>query len=424
MSKELESTIKKKVSKKAKPKPPETSKHLSTGCTLTDLVLGGGAGMGFALKKVHNVVGDSSSGKTFLAMETIAANHYQSPKHFKWNFDDGEEGNTFDTKKLYGFEAVREDVDLKSKTVEEFDVNVRRFVRKKCHRPTSHGAYFIDSLDGLSDADKEERADERYKQAEAGKDVKDAGTYGVATPKFLSQEFFKTKTSEFAQSNASLIIVSQVRENINAGLFGKKLKRNGGKALDFYAHTVCWLATIKKIKKKDCNGVEQHVGTITELKTTKSKTPRPYRSCRFIFFFDYGIDNIGTNLHYLYDVWGEDGKLKKSAQSIPWGGTQALNLKSAKAFLEENGILDDAKEDHREEFGKRNLKLDRIKEWMEEHDLFEKWKEVFGTPRSYDELRLEIANDPKLAKQLEQLVIDKWEAGEASIKTTIPRKYS
>ena len=114
----------------------------------------------------------------------------------------------------------------------------------------------------------------------AGKEIKDKGTYGMATPKFLSSEFFKTQTGKFADKNASLIIVSQVRENLNAGMFGKKHKRSGGKALDFYAHTVLWLTTWIKIKKKDVDGNERQIGVIVEAKTEKSKTPRPYRTCK------------------------------------------------------------------------------------------------------------------------------------------------
>ena len=49
----------------------------------------------------------------------------------------------------------------------------------------------------------------------------------------------------------------------------EKYSRSGGKAMDFYAHTVLWLATAKKIEKK-----ENAVGVVVKAKTTKSKTNR------------------------------------------------------------------------------------------------------------------------------------------------------
>jgi RecA/RadA recombinase len=422
MSNELKNTIKKKLSsKETKPK----TEYLSTGCTLLDLVVGGGLGMGFPVGKIINFIGDKSAGKTFLSMEMIAANKYKYGKRFKWNFDDGESGNTFDTQALYGFDVVRKEEDYNSSKIEDLDVNVLQFLRKKMKKEDELGLYVIDSLDGLGDSEKEERSEERYKQATAGKKIKESGTFGTATPKFLSQEFFKTKTEQFQSKNAVLVIVSQVRENMNAGLFGKKLKRNGGKAMDFYAHTCLWLSTWIKIKRKDMNKEDRQVGVIVEAYTDKSKTPRPYRKCRFIVYFDYGIDDIGSNLDYIYNCWGEDGKLKKSSENIPWGGDKKLNLSNFKELLEENSALDLAREDSAICTGKRTLKLDWLQTWIkDQEDLFVKYKKTFGEPVAYEELITKISEDPKMEKQLKKMVVEKWEAAEASIQTNRKRKYS
>jgi RecA/RadA recombinase len=423
MSEKLNDSIKEKLTgKETKPKVD----YFSTGCTLVDLVVGGGEGMGFPAGKIVNFIGDKSAGKTFLAMETLAANYYKYGKNYKWNYDDGESGNSFDTGKLYGIDLTPEDKGYRSRYIEEFDANVGLFLKKELRLPSSLGIYCIDSLDGLSDNDKKERAEKRMKQADQGKEIKDDGTYGTATPKFLSQEFFREKTGQFADKSGLLIIVSQVRENMNAGLFGKKLKRANGKALDFYAHTCLWLATWIKIKKKDINGEMKTVGVIVEAYTDKSKTPRPYRKCRYIVFFDYGIDDIGTNINYLYDCWSEEGKLKKSAESIPWGGKKELNLTSLKEFLQKHEAYDRARDEKKEETGRKNLSIDWVVEWLQDQEeLLPEYKKEFGEPIHYNDLIEKISNDPKLEKQLKQMVIDKWEAGEASIATkNRPRKYS
>jgi RecA/RadA recombinase len=76
----------------------------------------------------------------------------------------------------------------------------------------------------------------------------------------------------------------------------EKFSRTGGKALDFYCHTVLWLANINKLKKKG-----RSVGVTIKAKTTKSKTPRPYREIFFPILFDYGIDSVTASMDFLFD---------------------------------------------------------------------------------------------------------------------------
>ena len=68
--------------------------------------------------------------------------------------------------------------------------------------------------------------------------------------KYLSQEFFPQLCDTIENCNVLVIIISQIRENCDMFSF-EKYSRSGGKAMDFYAHSVLWLATCKKIEKKD-----------------------------------------------------------------------------------------------------------------------------------------------------------------------------
>ena len=58
-------------------------KYARTGCTLIDLTVGGGQ-LGFPYGKIINLVGDKSSGKTFLKNEIIAWNKHHYKKQFNW----------------------------------------------------------------------------------------------------------------------------------------------------------------------------------------------------------------------------------------------------------------------------------------------------------------------------------------------------
>ena len=394
---------------------------LKTGSVLLDILVGGGVGLGFPTGKVINFVGDKSSGKTFIACEIVAANHHRYGDRFRWNYDDGESGFTFDGKKLWGVDVLNKENAFTSSQIEEFDVNTKRFLKKKMTGKAELGLYVIDSLDGLSDAEKEDRAEKRYKAAETGnKGSGPDGTYGTLTPKFLSQEFFRTKTDDFAEQNASLLIISQTREKLNAGLFEKKQQRSGGKALDFYAHSVVWLSNICKIRRGD-----RVVGVFIEAYLDKSKTPRPYRKIKLLVYFDYGIDDIGSSLNYLYDCWGEDGKLKKT-RAIAWEGGKDKNLTNLKEFLKARDLTAECREAKKEADGKPQLSIDFMIDWIEkqEGEVAAAFKDEFGETVDYEDLCVQISEDPKMKKELDRRVIEKWEAEEAAVATKRRGKYS
>jgi RecA/RadA recombinase len=395
------------------------TERFTTGCTLLDLVVGGDTGkLGFPPGKIINLVGDKSSGKTFIACEMVASNYHANKKTLKFNFDDGENGFTFDTNHLYGMDIITENT-LRSSKVEEFDINVGKFLKTVDKK--EKGMYILDSLDGLSNLDIEKRAEEREKAAEKGKEF-DKGTYGMKTPKFLSQEFFKTKASKFDETNSLLIIVSQTRDNIDPFSF-KKWTRSGGKALDFYAHTVLWLATLKKIEKV-IQGQKKVIGVRVKAKTDKSKTPRPFRECVFTVYFDYGLDNIGSNLDFLFNLLTPTGELGSTAKEIVWKG-EPINLTNLKKFLEEKDLYTTAKRERKKEEGKSELSITWTVDWIKKQDKIKKeFDEKFGVPMSRDELIKQIEESPEMEKELEQRVIEKWEEIESKASTNRKKKYS
>jgi hypothetical protein len=211
-------------------------------------------------------------------------------------------------------------------------------------------------------------------------------------------------------------------------LFGKKYTRAGGKAMDFFAHTCLWLANVSRITKT-VQGDERVVGIVVEANTDKSKTARPHRKCRFTFYFDYGIDNIGSNLDYLFNLRGKDGKLLQASKAIIWDG-KPYNLENLKVWLEGKefageSLLEILREERKKEEGKGQLSLEWTKKWMEQaDDSYKKdFEKEFGTPISRDVLINKISDDPKLEKELEKRVIDKWEGIEKAVKTNRKRKY-
>jgi len=391
--------------------------YFRTGCMPLDKVLGGKKGvLGVPAGKFINIVGDKSAGKTFLSNEFIAFSHYAFEKKFKWAYDDCESGYSFDTESMYGFEIMPQvkEERFHSENVEECYCNISKFANElgkdEC------GIYVVDSLDGLTSYEDDERADERKKQFEEGKGAKlKTGTYAMNKQKYLSKEFFPQLCSEIEKKNVLVIIISQIREKIDVTSF-EKYSRSGGKAMDFYAHSVLWLATCKKIEKKDTP-----VGVVVKAKTTKSKTPRPYRECFFSFLYDYGLDSIGTSVDYLFDLRTDKGELTKKANAIKWDGDNNLTKKDLKEFLEEYELSE--KFENSKYADMDGTDADNMFAFIQSKKEYKaKFNEKFGDTMTRDEVIAYIEGN-NLEQELDERVDTKWEDFEDSIRSNRKKKY-
>jgi len=384
-----------------------------TGSDLLDELVGGGESKGFPIGRIVNFVGDKSSGKTFLALEVIAAAKQLYKNKLKWIYDDSESGFSFDTKRLYGFEIMPIDKNdrVKSDTVESAYCNVRKFFESL--EDDEFGIYVIDSMDGLSSKQMKLLADEQYKTFVSKKDEKEKGSYKMGKAKYLSDTFFPQLADVIENKNGLLIIISQVRTNIDPMSF-EKYTRAGGKALDFYCHTVLWLANINKIKRKD-----RAVGVTVKAKNNKSKTPRPYREGYLTIYFDYGLDNISTNIDFLFDLRTPSGQLQKEKLAC-WSEATDVSITDIKEFLQEN---------KKEVYYRKNvfpkIKHDEFMEWINEDKqkaLLKKLNMQFSSKMKRDDLVAYIETN-SLQKELTQRTVEKWEMIEKSIASNRPPKY-
>jgi len=264
-------------------KPQAPLEFVSTGCTMLDCVLGGG----FALGRIGNIVGDRSTAKTALATEVIINFLRQYPNGSAF-YRETEAAYDIDYSISMGLDIDRVNFGNPKEpvtTVEEFAKDLSNFIKKQTALNTP-GVYVLDSLDALSD------------DAEMERDIGE-GTFGMAKAKAMSI-LFRTVARRLEQTKILLLIVSQVRENINSS-FGEKYRRSGGKALDFFASQVLWLAHIKTLKRT-VRKVERPYGVMIKAKTKKNKVALPFRECDFPFIFNYGVDDLTSNLEWLKNV--------------------------------------------------------------------------------------------------------------------------
>lgn len=268
--------------------------YVSSGSAIIDAVLGGG----WVLGRIANVVGDKSAGKTLLAIEAFA--------NFFMTYPDGlarygEAESAFDMPYaenlgmpidkidfgLAGTFGRTEDEPLQ--TVEDWYRSTLAFV-EKCEKAGKPGIYCIDSFDALSD------------DAEMERDI-DKGSFGQGKAKKSGELFRKLKT-RLKDANVLLIVVSQIRDKMNV-TFGETKTRSGGRALDFYASHIVWLAEIGKIKKT-IQGIERPIGVNVRANCKKNKVGLPFRTCDYPVLFGYGVDDLTANVEWLLENNGAD----------------------------------------------------------------------------------------------------------------------
>lgn len=249
---------------------------IPTGCLLLDLALGGG----WAERKVCNIIGDSSSGKTLLATEAMANFLLKYPKG-KARFRDVEEAFIPSYARTLGVPV--EKIDFGSEpiaTVEDLYEDLER-VTSKAKQPEF---YVLDSLDALSD------------RAELARGF-DEPTFGGNKAKQMSQ-LFRRITGLIERSSVTLMFISQVRADIGPFASARGAKQSGGWAVRFYRSQALYLSTKSKIYKT-VRGIKKPLGINVRAMVDKNRVALPYREAEFPILFGYGVDDVAASLNWL-----------------------------------------------------------------------------------------------------------------------------
>jgi protein RecA len=262
----------------------ERGSTFSSGCTLLDKVLGGG----WAYNRMLNLVGDTKTGKTLLAIEAAANFRRENP--------DGqivyaECEAAFDVQYAGSVGLPADAVDFPAVfTVEDVFKDIDSRIKEK--DPDEPLLYIVDSMDALSDV------------AEQKREV-DEGSYAMTKAKQVST-WMRRQNQGMSKSNITLLVISQVRDNIGVS-FGEKHKRSGGRALDFYASQIVWLTHFKQLKRT-VKKVERVYGCQIKAKAKKNRIGMPFRECSFPLIFGYGVQDVIANIDWLDEI----GQLDKA----------------------------------------------------------------------------------------------------------------
>jgi len=257
---------------------------ISTGSTLLDLAISGGRVRGGGLPGgiLVEVFGPASAGKTVLLCEIAGAVQRQGGSIM---FHDPEARLNKQFAQMFDLDTSQIDYTIPDTVTKVFS-SVREW-KPKTEKKIN--AVMADSLAALStDMEMENKEGDKMGQRRA---------------KEFSQELRRT-CRILTQNNLLMVCSNQVRVNMDAGPYGQKYISPGGEAIGFYSSLRLRMSKPQKIKAKqkiEGKEVTRVIGVETEVEVFKSSIWKPYHTASLTILFDYGIDDVRSNLQFIKD---------------------------------------------------------------------------------------------------------------------------
>lgn len=332
MKKSIEE-IKERLTIRRKPQLLQDRDFLSTGSTLLNLACTGKKSCGFAKGFYYFLVGDSSSGKTFLSMTCLAeAAKNKNFDGYEFIYDNAEDGMLMDVEAFFGKKVQKRLRNPKphcSTTVEEFYFNLDTALSKgPC-------IYILDSMDALDTEEEADKFKERKKARNSNREV--SGNYGTSKAKANSSGIRRVRPM-LQETGSILTVISQTRDNIGFGAKFNPKTRSGGHALRFYATLEMWSSIKGKIKTR-LAGKDHQQGIVAEIKVKKNRMNGKERSVLIPIYPEAGIDEVGSCVDYLVECehWQTEGK-EGAGKIIASDFDLSLKRESLIGKIEEDGL--------------------------------------------------------------------------------------
>jgi len=315
---------------------------LSTGSTLLNLACTGFPNRGFVKGRYYFIVGDSTSGKTWLSLTCLAeASINPNFKDYRFIYDNAEDGALMDIEKFFGKRVAQrlepprtyKNESVFSNNIEDFYFNMDDAIKE------GHPfIYILDSMDSLSSEAEGDKFDSNKKASRAGKDSK--GSYGDGKAKVNSSMLRRVIGKRLKETGSILIVINQTRAKINAMPFESSKTYSGGYALKFYS-TLQIISSVAGQITKVVKGKKRQIGTNCKIRVKKNRVTGRDRSVTIPIYQSYGIDDIGSCVDYMLD----EGDWTKKANEI---NAKGLGIKGSRnkviKLIEQQGLEKDLRE--------------------------------------------------------------------------------
>jgi len=143
----------------------------------------------------------------------------------------------------------------------------------------------------------------------------------------LMSQALRKLTASISKSNTMVIFINQIRMKIGV-MFGNPETTTGGNALKFYASVRLDIRRIGAIKERD-----EVVGNQTRVKVVKNKLAPPFKQVEFDIMYGEGVSKMGE----LIDLGVKAGIVEKSGAWFSYDSQRlGQGRENAKTFLREN----------------------------------------------------------------------------------------
>ncbi|PIR70381.1 MAG: recombinase RecA [Candidatus Niyogibacteria bacterium CG10_big_fil_rev_8_21_14_0_10_42_19] len=278
---------------------------IPTGSFALDIALGVG---GFPRGRIIEVYGPESSGKTTLALHTVAEAQKQGGMAA---FVDAEHALDPEYAKKIG-------VKIDDLLISQPDTGEQALeIVENLIRSGAVDIVVIDSVAALTP------------RAEIEGDM---GQQHIGLQARLMSHALRKLSAIISRTKTVVIFINQIRMQIGI-MFGNPEITPGGKALKFYASVRTEVRRAAQIKKG-----EEVIGNRVRAKVVKNKVAPPFRTCEFDLMFNEGISFEGDvlSLAIKHDI------VKKSGAFLSYSSTKlGQGFENAKIFLKENTALRD-----------------------------------------------------------------------------------
>lgn len=284
-------------------KPVVETESISTGSFGLDIALGIG---GFPRGRVVEIYGPESSGKTTLAIHTIAE---AQRKGGIAAFIDAE--HAFDISY-----AQKLGVDIQNLLVSQPDNGEQALeIADNLIRSGAIDILVIDSVAALTPKSEIEG---------------EMGDSKMGLHARLMSQALRKLTANISKSGCCCIFINQLREKIGV-MFGNPETTTGGNALKFYASVRIDIRKVTQIKEG-----ENIIGNRTKVKVVKNKMAPPFKQVEFDIIYGEGISKVGEIL----DLAVDKNIIKKSGSWFSYNETKLGQGRDAvKTLLSDNHEL-------------------------------------------------------------------------------------
>jgi len=283
---------------------PGVTQWISTGSTVLDIAISNRYPGGIPVGRIYHIFGGTGTCKTVMAATTMG---YAQRMGIETHYMDVEHMLAADfVKKACGLDLAKVDSIGYPETIEDlFDNGITNVMypngkprktkeekktqskaaaveaKKETKRAMNKKAKLIvvDSVSALPSVFEME-----HKMDEQG--------FGAYRAKQLSLAYRKY-IKELAESNTTIFLIDQARDNMGSAFGGETC--SGGRSKEYYSSVSMHLKKFREVH----NASKIAIGVWTKFKNKKNNCGPPFREGMFRIMFDYGMDDIGSNLVFL-----------------------------------------------------------------------------------------------------------------------------